>query len=291
MNSYDLGGHSGCQIFLIDNDDGRVFVRKISKDVDYNARLERQSAKQASFKGTIVRAPKVLETGYTADGRFFFDMEYIQGMTLAEYIKTMEIGKVKGLVEALVNSFIPKEIPVLTQDEKEEVVQTFAKKISELRKTLSTQNNEVINQSLDLLEKHDWRKLAPSQCHGDMTLENIIIKNDKMYLIDFLDSFYDSWFLDIGTLLQDIQVMWSYRHQGDISMNTVLRLIVFRDLLVNEVRKINEDYVVEIYYSLLQKLVRIYPYAKDELTYSFLNEKTRLVIENIQNLEMTRGGA
>ena len=112
-----------------------------------------------------------------------------------------------------------------------------------------------------------------------------------MYLIDFLDSFYDSWFLDIGTLLQDIQVMWSYRHQEDISMNTVLRLIVFRDLLVNEVRKINEDYVVEIYYSLLQKLIRIYPYAKDELTYSFLNEKTRLVIENIQKLEMTRGGA
>jgi len=291
MSSYDLGGHSGCQIFLIDNDDGRVFVRKISKDVDYNARLETQSVKQASFKGAIVRAPKVLETGYMADGRFFFDMEYIQGMTLAEYIKTMEIGKVKGLVEALVNSFIPKEIPVLTQDDKEQVVQIFAKKISELRKTLSTQNNEVVNQSLELLEKHDWSKLAPSQCHGDMTLENIIIKNDKMYLIDFLDSFYDSWFLDIGTLLQDIQVMWSYRHQEDISMNTVLRLIVFRDLLVNEVRKINEDFVIEIYYSLLQKLIRIYPYAKDELTYSFLNEKTRLVIENIRKLEMTRGGA
>lgn len=50
MNSYNLGGHSGCQIFLMEDDDGQVFVRKISKDVDYNERLEVQSKKQASFR-------------------------------------------------------------------------------------------------------------------------------------------------------------------------------------------------------------------------------------------------
>ena len=124
-----------------------------------------------------------------------------------------------------------------------------------------------------------------SKCHGDMTLENIIIKNDKIYFIDFLDSFYDSWFLDIGTLLQDVQVMWSYRFQKDVSMNTVLRLIVFRDLLIDEIKNVNPEYVLEIYYALLQKLIRIYPYTKDELTYNFLNEKTKLVISDILKME------
>lgn len=287
MNSYNLGGHSGCQIYLIEDDDGKTFVRKISKDEDYNERLKAQSEKQASFKGEAVKAPVVLKQGYTEEGLYFFDMEYVQGITLAEYIKTMEIGKVKGLVESLVSSLIPKTS--ITPIPESNVSQIFARKLSELRKTLSVHNNPIIDQSLALLETHDWSKLTYSQCHGDMTLENIIVKNDKLYFIDFLDSFYDSWFLDVGTLLQDIQIMWSYRFQETVSMNTVLRLIVFRDLLLDEIKKVNPAYVVEIYYSLLQKLIRIYPYTKDELTYHFLNEKTSLVIENIKKLEKVAG--
>jgi thiamine kinase-like enzyme len=285
-----LGGHSGCQIFLIEDDDGQVFVRKISKDKDYNPRLKIQSEKQTAFHSEIILAPEVLKNGYTNDGLFFFDMEYIQGITLAEYIKTMEIGKVKGLVESLVRSLVPKNNVEIPSEEKDKVTDIFLNKLQTLREKLSHLNNDIINQSLDMLEAHDWSKLAPSQCHGDMTLENIIVKNDKLFFIDFLDSFYDSWFLDIGTLLQDVQVMWSYRFQNNVSMNTVLRLIVFRDLLLDEIRKIDADYVVEIYYSLLQKLIRIYPYTKDEITYQFLNEKTGIVLENIRALEASAEG-
>ena len=284
MNKYNLGGHSGCQIFLIEEDDGSVYVRKISKDKEYNSRLKIQSEKQASFSGDPIKAPKVLSTGYTDEGLYYFDMEYIQGVTLAEYIKTMEIGKVKGLVEALVSSLVPQKQVEISKEQQEKVKNVFDKKIADLHNKLYG-NNKIVDQALCLLEKHDWSKLVPSQCHGDMTLENIIVKNDRLCFIDFLDSFYDSWFLDIGTLLQDVQVMWSYRFQNEVSMNTVLRLIVFRDLLLDEIRKLDATYTLEIYYSLLQKLVRIYPYTTDELTYNFLNEKTSIVLTNIKALE------
>lgn len=287
MNKYNLGGHSGCQIFLIEEDDGSVYVRKISKDKEYNSRLKIQSEKQASFSGDPIKAPKVLSTGYTDEGLYYFDMEYIQGVTLAEYIKTMEIGKVKGLVEALVSSLVPQKQVEISKEQQEKVKNVFDKKIADLHNKLYG-NNKIVDQALCLLEKHDWSKLVPSQCHGDMTLENIIVKNDRLYFIDFLDSFYDSWFLDIGTLLQDVQVMWSYRFQNEVSMNTVLRLIVFRDLLLDEIRKLDIAYVLEIYYSLLQKLIRIYPYTTDELTYNFLNEKTSIVLTNIKALEEAR---
>lgn len=289
MNSYNLGGHSGCKIYLIEPDDGAVFVRKTSKDQAYNERMKAQCEKQAAFRGEPIRTPKVLNCGYNEDGLFFFDMEYIQGITLAEYIKTMEIGKVKGLVESLVASLVPVEQIETKEEDQLTAKEIFAKKLSSLHESLKDKNNPVIDRSLDLLESHDWGKLTPSQCHGDMTLENIIVKNDQLYFIDFLDSFYDSWFLDIGTLLQDVQVMWSYRFQQNVSMNTVLRLIVFRDLLLDEIKKVNPDYVLEIYYSLLQKLIRIYPYTKDELTYRFLNEKTSLVLHNIRAMEETEG--
>lgn len=290
MNSYNLGGHSGCHIYLMEDDDGNIFVRKISKDIGYNQRLKKQCEKQANFIGNQIRVPAVLSQGITEDGLFFFDMEYIQGITLGEYIKTMEIGKVKGLVETLVNNLVPKSTLLSETERVHDVTKIFLDKFCELRKILSVCNNPTIDQALDLLETHDWNKLTYSQCHGDMILENIIVRNDRLYFIDFLDSFYSSWFLDIGTLLQDVQVMWSYRFQETINMNTVLRLIVFRDLLIDEIRKLNPEYVLEIYYSLLQKLIRIYPYTKDEFTYKFLNEKTKLVIADIEKLENKTGG-
>lgn len=282
MNTYNLGGHSGCQIHLIEDDDGSTFVRKCSKDVGYNTRLKVQCEKQAIFRGGSIKTPKVFNSGYTEEGLFFFDMEYVQGITLAKYIQTMEIGKVKGLVSTLVENLVPK---TTLKGKEIQAVQIFSKKIQSLKSDLATHNNSVIQNSLELLEKHDWSKLTHTQCHGDMTLENIIVKNDTLYFIDFLDSFYDSWFLDIGTLLQDVQVMWSYRFQKDIGMNTVLRLIVFRDLLLEEIRKIDSSYIIEIYYSLLQKLIRIYPYTKDKPTYEFLNKKTQMVLNMIHSLE------
>ena len=48
---------------------------------------------------------------------------------------------------------------------------------------------------------------------------------------------------------------------------------------LDEIKKIDTGYVLEIYYALLQKMIRIYPYVKDEETYNFLNEKTTIEVE------------
>ena len=189
MNCYDLGGHSGCKILLMEEDDGFTFVRKISKDTEYNSRLKKQCEKQSSFNGGKIKAPIVFKSGLSEEGLFYFDMEYVQGMTLAEYVKSMEIGKVRGLVEILVDNLIPKQKKEISVEDSNIVTDIFDNKISSLRQALSLHKNSIIEQSLDLLEAHDWTSLVPSQCHGDLTLENIIIKNDTLYFIDFLDSF------------------------------------------------------------------------------------------------------
>lgn len=283
MNGYNLGGHSGCQIILMENNDGFVFVRKISKDIVYNQRLEKQCEKQAAFvREGDIKAPAIYNSGINEDGLFFFDMEYIQGITLAEKLKSYEIGKIRGIVEILVKNLIPAERKIETPEEKERTRNIFSTKIGELNSKLTKYDNDVVNQALELLKSYDWTKFTPSQCHGDMTLENIIVKNDSLYFIDFLDSFYDSWLLDIGTLLQDVQVLWSYRFSKNVSMNTVLRLIVFRDILMDEIEKLNPSYIIDVYYALLQKLIRIFPYIKDDITYDFLTKKTGIVVNKIR---------
>ena len=162
MNTYNLGGHSGCQIFLIEEDDGRVYVRKISKDKEYNSRLKIQSEKQANFSGEPIRAPKVFQQGYTDEGLFYFDMEYVQGVTLAEYIKNMEIGKVRGLVEALVSSLVPQRKVSVSEEQEKEVRDIFEKKFADLHEKLYGKN-EIINEALALLETHDWSRLISLQ--------------------------------------------------------------------------------------------------------------------------------
>lgn len=283
MHITDLGGHSGCKILLCETDDNNVFVRKISSSHKYNDRLRVQAKKQKKFKSKQVKAPAILNQGETEEGLFFFDMEYISGITLAEYIKTIEIGKVRNLVETLIDDVASMERNDINIDTEA----VFQEKIASLKKQLLPLSNHVVNEALILLESHLWNGIAQTSCHGDLTLENIIVKDNQLYLIDFLDSFYDSWILDIGTLLQDVQTLWSYRFEEDININTLIRLIVFRDILLDYIRDKNEEMVLEVYYSLLLKLIRIFPYTKDERTYKFLTEKTNTIIDLIKQ-EMKR---
>ena len=275
MHVTDLGGHSGCRILLCEKAD-KVYVRKISCSKEYNARLENQAEKQNRYHNKFLKAPVIYSMGETDEGLFYFDMEYIQGITLAEYMKTIEVGKVRNLAEMIASNLFEANHWGKSNEK------AFSRKIASLKNALSSMDNRVINESLQILENHSWVNFHVSPCHGDLTLENIMVKDHQLYLIDFLDSFYDCWLLDIGTLLQDVQTMWSYRNQNEIDINTLIRLIVFRDIILDKVREINSEYVCEAYCALLLKLIRAYPYVKDQDTYEFLNEKTASVLEIVK---------
>lgn len=277
MHITDLGGHSGCKILLCETEDDKTFVRKISSDKLYNERLRVQTQKQESFQSDFIKTPAVLNTGMTKDGLFFFDMEYIRGITLAEYMKTIEVGKVRGLVEAIVQNMVSIKATEINVNE-----EIFTKKIDLLKEKLSGCHNPVVDEALYILECHSWKQFVQSSCHGDLTLENIIVRNNQLYLIDFLDSFYDCWIMDISTLMQDVQTMWTYRNQDEINSNTLIRLIIFRDVLIDKVKAMPGGVYLDVYYALLLKLVRIYPYTNDKHTYEFLNEKIESIISIIR---------
>ena len=281
MNITDLGGHSGCKILLCEKNNNEIFVRKISSDKNYNKRLAVQAKKQETYSNPNIKVPKVLQTGYTDDGLFYFDMEYVQGITMAEYIKTIEICKVRSICESIVNNIVSRDSENTDVDES-----IFTTKIASLKEKLQPQNNPVINDAIELLNKHSWKRFRKTQCHGDLTLENIIVKDNQLYLIDFLDSFYDCWIMDISTIMQDVQTMWSYRHDEEAEINTKLRLLVFRDILMDTVKRVSPEDYLEVYYALLLKLIRIFPYTKDKETYDFLNDKTKSIINIIREMEV-----
>ena len=119
----------------------------------------------------------------------------------------------------------------------------------------------------------------------NLTLENIIITyNKQIYLIDFLDSFYNSWMLDIAKLLQDLELKWSFRNI-ELSVNQALRIEIAKEALIEEILKLRDgkNKLFTIYHLLLLNILRIYPYTKDEKTFDFLDNAIKELIIKIDN--------
>ena len=220
----ELIGHSGCKIYLMEDENQNRFIRKFSKNIIYNERLRLQYEKQKNFNDTTIHSPKVLCSGINNEGLFYFDMEYIRGITLAEYMKKIEVSKISNIVNILTS-----QIDTYNTKKENDNPNIFINKINNLSKKV---DSPITHKCLDFLANYEWKHFPNTFCHGDLTLENIMICQEKIYFIDFLDSFYDCFILDLATLFQDVYYMWCYRFEKDLDTNTKIRLMVFRDLLL-----------------------------------------------------------
>lgn len=272
-----LTGHSGCQL-LVRRYRGNLVTVKISKDADYNERLSLQAAKQKNYVGNAGRTPKIFRECINKNGLCEFHMEYIPGKTLAHHLRTMPLISIKETAEKL-TALLQREV-----SSNKEVNKIFAAKLDSLEKSLPEDTPELVVGALTRLRSIDWTQCEESPCHGDLTLENIIVRDGELYLIDFLDSFYDSWMIDVATLLQDIECLWSYR-QAEISDNLHVRLLALKNSLLSSIRsgERGQEQIVLIYNLLLLKLLRIIPYTKDEPTLSYLYSEIERLNDKIIN--------
>lgn len=260
-----LKGHSGCAITLLKNND-LIFVRKKSSSTEYNNRLRRQFKKQKQFESKTLYTPIVYGGGYE-NKLFYFDMEYVQAKAISDSISYMIISDIPKLMqELLTNLSINNVKPSRPTD-------VFNKKIQNLKTSESIKNNTLALEAFKILENFDWNKVEKSACHGDLTLENMLITPDKkIYLIDFLDSFYNSWMFDVAKLLQDLEFDWSGRKSPSNS-NRTIRLQVAKDTLIDTIYRLpnGEEKINTIYHLLLLNILRIYPYSKEAFDIEFLD--------------------
>lgn len=273
----DLGGYSGCKILLFQDEKDGYFVRKISASDEYNKRLEAQCLKQVSFRNSFIKTPSVFRKGYDENGLFYFDMEYIQGVTLSKYISKVDVSEISGLADLIMSNFI------ITSNKANDV-QVFKNKVSELKGKVKKLNNQIVNKAIDYLGNYNWKNFSNNYSHGDLTLENILVCNNGLYYIDFLDSFYDSWLLDVGKLLQDVECLWSYRNNDSLVTNTKLRIAILKEVILRRLKSIDSKYVKDAYAALLLNLLRIFPYVKDDKTYCYLEEQTKRIMDKIKDL-------
>ncbi len=275
-----IEGRSGCPIKVYSND-GKLLVRKTSGTVDYNNRLVKQQEKQEAFrvsnKLNYFTAPAITANG-EHDNLSWFEMPYIQAEKYSSFLAKQPKSKLTQIIQALVDYFT-NQIATATNYNEDELNELLERKTQELIPKINKASwlTEEIRTNLVNQLKGERPKvsLPKSTCHGDFTLSNMLFANqNKIYLIDFLDSFVDSPVIDFVKLRQDTKFLWSLNLEKQEHGETDTRLRQTLAYIDSEVsaflnRSFPDVTSWEDYFTLMN-FARIVPYAQSS-DYQYLN--------------------
>lgn len=265
----ELSGHSGCKIFLCQKD--KIFFVRKQATGTYVPRLYKQFEKQKKLclmieERTIrkILTPKVLGASSIEKQPqdFSFDMQYVQGYTLTEYITKYNTIDTVNIAQRIIQSLeeisrIPDVIPGSS------VQETIYRKLDSLERLLP-KHQDVINKIKFLSKNLD---IKPTFCHGDLSLDNIMVGVDgNIYFLDLLDSFLNSWIMDIAKIQMDLEANWSMRGYT-LDSNVMIKRKMLLDMLMETFK----DYEKEISYFKILHALRILPYAADVKSLETLN--------------------
>ena len=256
-------GLSGCKLEILSDST----IRKYSSNENYNHRLTIQIDKQNLFSKYIftnIDTPKIIQK--YEDKLIYFDMEYIMGCDYYEYFSVTSSTGIQKIFNFLDEYF---EFLIYNSHQyKEEVVKDKIK-----NKLLSFKNEQytsliqfVLNYLNDI--NLDVKK---SFCHGDLTISNILFHPKKIYLIDFLDSYLDTFLLDLVKLKQDLYYHWIL----EINKSKNLRIVQCFNIVWNYIETTYAKYLnTDTFYILeLVNFLRIEPYLT--------NNNQRIILNNI----------
>ena len=250
----------------------QIYLKKIINNPNYR---DFQSIKKNNFFSKNIKI-KNLKTNFIESKDFkdlkknkFIVMKYIEGLSGSLIPQNIGLREVKLLKEFFRNYFI--NIIKLNKWEKFNK-KIFSNKIKEVKRNIK--NEELIKlfkiYEKNLVKKLNYIKFYPSGiCRGDLTLSNIIISNNKIYLIDFLKTYNDSVLIDLAKVFQEFILGWSSRY---LSNNLMLRSKIINEniLDMNFFKSLPKLYSQVLKFEAMLTLIRIFPYVKDRDTVTIL---------------------
>jgi len=207
-----FAGHSGATITL-HGSGVRAYVRKQAADVAHNARLMQQAEKQRLFAAHGMALPRIIGEGIGEDGLAYFDMDYAPGRTVADAVihaAPIDRGALSRSLGNLLWLFRMRQGGALAPA-------LFHTKIDEIGAKCVThvQTRPLMAEIWECgarLMACNWEGVPESPCHGDLTLENILLTRKRgVVFIDCDEPFISSWWLDVAKLFQDIRGHWCIR--------------------------------------------------------------------------------
>ena len=241
-------GLSGCSLELIND---RV-LRKYSPTTDYNSRLLSQADKQVVFGNRIYKnidAPKVYDIQQN-----YFDMEYIAGKSFEEFFSVASANDIEFVVSTLFDYF----------DTLISTARNFDATNKILTKIDSLKEKSSHKKYIEFLRKYveDNKIIVPHTfCHGDLTFANIIFHKNRLFFIDFLDCYVDTFLSDLVKLKQDLHHLWAVRNQ-DVYSNRIHQIYQY---IWDKLEVRYESFMNESFHILdVMNALRIEPYLTSD---------------------------
>lgn len=259
-----LAGHSLNRVYLVSDDDHNWFIRKVSREPAGNVRLRHQVEKQASFGqkvGTILPTPAIEGEG-EVDGRYYFDMEFVRGQDAVSFLRHATYDEVRRFTEVLCNYIRAAAIQdaLIRTTDFANLFEAAYRKLCDVQQRTKRLPDSCLSRiflGLNCLVRHP--AAMPTLCHGDLTLENLIIDgHGKVWTIDLLDAPFETYWHDVAKLHQDLDAGWYHLRHPRISQ-AVLHYISRH--LLHTATSIDPDYEKAHIVMLAVSMARILPYA------------------------------
>lgn len=287
----DVKGHSGCNINIISKND-KYYIKKESFKPGYARRLYEQGMKQANDVAAqdIVGVPEVYDNVVDEDKDYaYILMDYIHSQSFVDFFEGSSRNDIFNVLNKLL-LYINKELSGATIEKVSKKVFTdkFASIMSNCAKNDLLKDDgraaAILDRCAQAFDEAPAELTYPiGRCHGDLTFSNILFTSNKIYFIDYLDSFLETPLQDIVKLRQDTKYMWSTQMYTKPYDKIRLKIIF------SEIDNVLSHYIDEIgaaygynaneAYDLLQlmNILRILPYVKKEEVKEFVLK----ILENI----------
>jgi aminoglycoside phosphotransferase len=270
-----LTGLSGANVFLVTRDERHWFIRKLATDQAASDRLRRQAMKQARFAlelPDVLRTPRVLDEG-EHDGMYYFDLEFVSGSDGATYLRRATYAEVSTFAERLKNYLTAaSDCPPIGDGTFANLFDAVYSKVSEAQRITSAIDADSLSRLFLALEPlRHMADVRPTLCHGDLTLENMVVDaQGTIWVFDLLDSPFEHYWLDVAKLHQDLSGGWYLAQQPPVA-KCVLDY-VSRELL-KSAEQLRPGYRKIHHLLVASTFVRILPYARTAERLRFVQER------------------
>ena len=280
-NKIIFQSYSGAEFKFLNKNDQMIINKKINfKNLNVKKRSLLQIKKQIFWnKKSLCKPFLSVPINYKIYNKYIkINMPFVYGYSGSDILIQNYPKKINTLVKELSNL-----INFFKRNKKDN---ELINKKRLLNKIFSIKKLNYIDfpKHLNLAEKYLEEvpnNLESTWCHGDLTLSNMIVAEDfnkdnnkidhKIYLIDWLDNDFETYYNDLAKLKQDLYHGWSSRN---LHKSQKVSCSIYGKFIWNQIENkfINKDnYKIFRFFSILC-ILRIIPYAQDKNDFIWLKQ-------------------
>jgi aminoglycoside phosphotransferase (APT) family kinase protein len=276
-------------VYLASEDGRRWFVRKVARGEHLAGRLRRQVRKQEAFRrsvGELVPAPAIRAEGEVGSDLYWCDMDVVRGDDAASFLQRASYAEVRRFADLWCDYLraASGRPGLVARPGPRSLAEALAAKVREVERAgaaVSPPVRRFLELELDRVRR--FPSPPPTLCHGDLTLENIIVTpSGQPWVVDLLDAPYESYWQDVAKLHQDLAGGWHRVREIAISRG-VLSYLSRR--LLETMAELDPDYPSAHHLLLVVTLLRVLPYATSAGEADFLRGQVRRLAERTEPIE------